>query len=165
MRLRDLRDLYAYELHEMRDAEDQLIRMLPRMAGAATDQELADQFERHMRTSRTHKERIDEILSDVESPGDDVRSEGVRGLMRTAERFLDSGSEMDAAVRDAALLALAQRVEHLEMASYGSLRTYADLLGEDEARDLLQQTLDEEGQADDRLTRIALRSVNREARN
>lgn len=159
MTLQSLRALYEYELHELRDAESQLIDLLPRMAAAATDTDLKSQFKRHGEQSRKHHDRIASILASIGSKEDEVHCEGMRGIRREAERLLKDGLA-EGAVRDAALLSVAQKVEHYEMASYGTLRTYADVLGDSKARDTLQKTLDEEGAADDRLTKIANRAVN-----
>lgn len=162
MQFDDLRDLYAHGLQEMRDAEDQLITTLPRMAAVADEKGLADQFEHHLKQSRTHRDRLDTLIRGLGNEPDTVQCAGMRGLMASADRILD-GDIPDPAVRDAALVAVAQKAEHLEMAGYGTLRTYAKMLGETEAQTLLQKTLDEEGQADHRLTELAVQDVNEEA--
>lgn len=163
MRLQSLRDLYQHELRDLQDAEDQIIQTLPHMADAATDEELKQQFTTHVQRSRQHRDRLAKILDGIGSESDDVRCEGMRGILREAKRLMEPG-DIDDAVRDAALLSVAQRAEHYEMAAYGALRTFARMLGEDEAHRALQATLEEEGAADDRLTRIAEKSVNPSAR-
>lgn len=163
MRLNTLRALYEHELHDIQDAETQLTDLLPRLARAATDGDLKNQLRAHGEQSRVHLERIDQILEGIGSKSDDVRCEGMRGLTREAELFL-GGEEIEPKIRDAGLLAVAQKIEHYEMAGYGALRTFAQLLGEKKAEDALRKTLNEEGRADDLLTRIAERSVNPAAR-
>jgi len=162
MQLNTLRALYEHDLHEVQDAESQLIDLLPRLADAATDDDLKKQFRAHGEQSRVHRERIASILEGSDLESDDVQCEGMRGIGREAERFLD-GNDIASTVKDAGLLAVAQKIEHYEMAEYGALRTYAQLLGEQEAEGALQKTLDEEGRADDLLTRIAQKSVNQAA--
>lgn len=159
MRLDSLRSLYRRELQDLHDAEDQLADMLPRMADAAADESLKDQFRRHGKQAGEHRSRLEKILAEEEDETDSVESAGMRGILSEAKNFID-GDDIDPSVRDAALLAIAQKTEHYEMASYGALRTYAKLLGEDDAHKLLHQTLQEEGEADDRLTDIARKSVN-----
>lgn len=161
--LQSLQDLYQHELQDLRDAESRIMETLPRMAEAASDDRLKSQLRQHGEQARTHRDRLDHLLDKAGVHGDDVICDGMRGILREAERLMD-GQDMNEAVRDAALLSIAQKSEHYEMASYGALRTYADLLGDDEAAGILQETLDEEGEADDRLTRIAIKSVNPEAR-
>lgn len=163
MKLQSLQDLYTHELQDLRDAENRIMEILPQMAEAATDDDLKKQLRSHGEQARTHRDRLDQLLEKAGTEGDDVICDGMRGILHEAERLMD-GQDMNEAVRDAALLAIAQKSEHYEMASYGALRTYADLLGDDEAAEMLQETLDEEGEADDRLTRIAMKSVNPEAR-
>lgn len=162
MKLNTLRALYEHELHDLQDAETQLTQLLPRMAEAATDGELRKQFRTHGEQSRVHRERLESILKGIDSESDNVKCEGMRGITREAERFLQD-RDIDPSVRDVGLLAIAQKVEHYEMAGYGALRTYAQLLGQKEAEGTLQKTLDEEGRADNLLTRIAERSVNQAA--
>ena len=163
MTLRSLRSLYEHDLRELQDGELQLTQILPRMAEAASDEDLKKHLNAHAQQSRKHRERLESILDGFESSGNDVTCEGIRGITREAERFMQQ-DDVDETVRDAALLSIAQKLEHYEMAGYGALRTYADLLGENEAREALQKTLDEEGGADDRLTDLAERSINRAAK-
>lgn len=159
MRIDALRSLYRRELQDLHDAEDRLADMLPRMADAAVDDSLRDQLRKHGQQAGEHRSRLEKILAESEDEGDSVASAGMRGILGEAKSFID-GDDIDPSVRDAALLAIAQKAEHYEMASYGALRTYAEILGEDDARQLLQQTLQEEGEADDRLADIARESVN-----
>lgn len=163
MQLQSLQSLYEHELLDLRDAEDRIMEILPRMADAASDDELRDQLSRHAEQARTHRDRIDTLLKKHEVAPDDTKCAGMRGILHEAERLMD-GDGIDRSVLNAALVAIAQRAEHYEMAAYGALRTYAGLLGDTEGEEILQKTLEEEGKADDRLTRIAERSINREAR-
>lgn len=160
MGLQSLRHLYEHDLRDLHDAESQMIELLPRMAEAASDETLKELFSKHGEQSRKHRDRLARILDGIETTKpEDGKCEGMRGILREASHLLDDGDANDA-VRDAALLAIAQKAEHYEMAGYGALRTYAEILGEGEAKEVLQETLDEEGHADDRLSTIAKNSVN-----
>ena len=162
MQLNTLRALYEHDLQDIQDAETQLTELLPRLAQAVTDEELKKQFRTHGEQSRVHRERIEAILKGIGTKRDGVKCEGMRGITREAEPFLD-GKDINPMIRDAALLAVAQKIEQYELAGYGALRTYAHILGERDAEGTLQKTLNEEGRADDLLTRIAEKSVKRAA--
>lgn len=163
MRLDSLRSLFEHELQDMRDAEDQLIQFLPDMADAASDEELKKQLRNHGEEAKRHKERLERILKDLDAENGDVKCAGMRGILSEARSLIEQ-DDMNPSVRDAAIVSMTQKAEHYELASYGALRTYARILEEKDAQKLLQETLDEEGGADDRLTSIAKRSVNPAAR-
>ena len=161
MKLKTLRDLYIHELKDLYSAEKQLTKALPKMATAASNEELKTGFEEHLEQTEQHIERLEQIL---EGLGESTRGEKCKGM----EGLLEEGSKAmteDAAVevRDAAIIVAAQKVEHYEIAGYGSVRTFAEMLGEDEAAQLLQQTLDEEIETDEKLTELAESSINIEA--
>jgi ferritin-like metal-binding protein YciE len=161
MKLKTLRDLYVHELKDIYSAEKQITKALPKMAKSASHEELAEGFEEHLAQTEQHIERLETIL---EGLGESTRGEKCKGM----EGLLEEGKKMmeeDAApeVLDAALISAAQRVEHYEIAAYGTVRTYAEMLGEDEAVQLLQQTLDEEIETDEKLTELAESAINVEA--
>lgn len=159
MRIDSLRSLFEHELQDMHDAEDQLVQFLPQMAEAASDVELKTQLRNHGEEAKRHKDRLERILRGLDADDDDVKCAGMRGILSEARSLIEQ-PDMEPAVRDAAIVSMTQKAEHYELASYGALRTYAGILGEKEAQELLQETLDEEGEADDRLTKIAKKSVN-----
>lgn len=161
MKLASLHDLYIDELRDLYNAEHQLLKALPKMAKAATSKPLAKAFTDHLAETKSQIERLETLFAIL-----DVSPKGK--TCKAMKRLLAEGKEpiaMDAdpMVMDAALIASAQRVEHYEMAGYGCVRTFAKLLGDQEAADLLQKTLDEEGAADKRLTKLAITVINIEA--
>ena len=152
MHLETLQNLFEHELADLHSAETQLVAALPKMAQAASDEELRGAFEHHLEETRDHVRRLDEIRAQIGSSLSE-ECKGMRGLIEEGEEIVsDQG---DPIVKDAALIAAAQRVEHYEIAAYGTARTLADELDLDDAKDLLDQTLDEEGTADKLLTKIA----------
>ena len=153
-----LRDLFTAELHDVADAERQTLVMLPAMAESATSTELRDALREHLEQTRVHAERVELILRKLGAATDGPGSEAMRGLLAEGWRRIEEAERGE--VLDAALIGIAQRIEHYEMAAYGCARTYARTLENGEAEQLLQQTLDEEAAADERLSRIAERRVN-----
>jgi ferritin-like metal-binding protein YciE len=152
MQLQTLQDLFEHELADLYSAETQLVDALPKMAQAASNDELRAAFEHHLDETRDHVRRLEEIRTQTGSSISE-QCEGMRGLIEEGEEII-SGSG-DSAVKDAALISAAQRVEHYEIAAYGTARTLADELDLGDAKDLLDQTLDEESNADKLLTKIA----------
>ena len=161
MELNHLMDLYVDELRDVYNAEKQLLRALPKMAEKANHAELRTAFVDHERVTQEQVKRLDTIFDDLKLPPTGKKCVGMEGLIAEGDEMM--GEKADPAVLDAAMISAAQRVEHYEIAAYGSLRTYASQLGFKEHARLLQQTLDEEGNTDKLLTRIAERRVNREA--
>lgn len=161
MELNHLMDLYVDELRDVYNAEKQLLRALPKMAEKAKHAELRTAFVDHERVTQEQVKRLDTIFDDLKLPPTGKKCLGMEGLIAEGEEMM--GEKADPSVLDAAMISAAQRVEHYEIAAYGSLRTYASQLGFKEHARLLQQTLDEEGNTDKLLTRIAERRVNREA--
>jgi ferritin-like metal-binding protein YciE len=149
------------ELADLLDAEQQLTRALPRLARSATSKPLKEAFRKHLDETRVHIRRLDEAMRELGESPKSKACEGMRGLISEGEAVVNKTPA--GAVRDAVLITGAQKVEHYEMASYGTARTYAQVLGETNVARLLEQTLDEEKAADLTLTEIAKRSVNEEA--
>ncbi len=156
MAMDNMNDLFVDELQDLYSAENQHITALPKMARAANNAELRNAIEMHLRQTEEHAHRIEEIFNNglQGSPGHKT-CEAMEGLIKESKTVMEERGAPD--VRDAALIGAAQRVEHYEMAGYGTVRTYAQLLGEKNAVKLLQQTLDEEGDADKKLTQLAER--------
>jgi len=161
MKLKTLHDLYVEELKDLYSAEHQILKALPKMATAASDAQLAQAFTDHLAQTEEQVARLEEIFSKLVVSPRGKTCKAMKGLLEEGKDILDE--DADPAVKDAALIAAAQRVEHYEMAGYGCVRTFARLLGEDEAADLLQETLDEEGAADEALTTLAEAVINAEA--
>jgi ferritin-like metal-binding protein YciE len=152
MQLQTLQDLFEHEISDLYSAENQLVVALPKMAAATTSNELRQAFDHHLEETRDHVRRLEEIRGQLGLTASD-ECEGMRGLIEEGDKIVAAGG--DPAVRDAALIAAAQRVEHYEIAAYGTARTLADELDLDDAKDMLDQTLDEESNADKLLTKIA----------
>jgi ferritin-like metal-binding protein YciE len=161
MALSTLHNLFVDQLKDLYNAENQLLKALPKMAKAAAAQELKDAFEEHLEVTRGHVERLETIFGELEISGKGKKCQAMEGLVAEGSEVL--AEKGDPSVKDAALIAAAQRVEHYEMAGYGCVRTFATLLGYEDAANLLQQTLDEEGEADQKLTELAETVINVEA--
>lgn len=149
----NLEDLYVDQLRDLHNAEQQLMQALPKMAQAAHSSDLKEGFEHHLQQTRVHVERLDKIFMRMGKTSSGEKCEAMEGLIKEGEEAIQL--QGDKTVRDAALIAAAQRVEHYEMAGYGTVRTFADQLGFDDDKKLLQRTLDEEGETDKKLTSIA----------
>jgi ferritin-like metal-binding protein YciE len=158
MQLETLQDLYIHELKDLYSAEKQLIRALPKMAKAAKNQQLAAGFQEHLEQTKEHAARIEKILARHKKSTRGSRCKGMEGIIAEGAEMVEE--QADAEVKDAGLIAAAQRVEHYEMAGYGTARTYAEMLGDDEGAKLLQTTLQEETATDEKLTKLAKFSVN-----
>jgi ferritin-like metal-binding protein YciE len=161
MKLETLRDLYMEQLHDLYSAENQLVEALPKMAKAATNQQLQSAFTEHLAQTKTHVKRLEQIFEQLGSRPKDQTCKGMEGLIKEGAEMIKMKGEP--AAIDAGLIAAAQRVEHYEMAGYGCVRTYAAQLGEQQGVQLLQQTLNEEGAADKKLTQLAEQVINLEA--
>lgn len=153
MELQSLKDVLTHELQDLHDAETQLVEALPKMAQAASNQELRGAFEHHLTETQDHVGRLQELFGQLGITASGETCEGMKGLIKEGEKTIST--QGDPTAKDAALISAAQRVEHYEIASYGTARTLADELGLDDAKDLLDQTLDEEADADKLLTKIA----------
>jgi ferritin-like metal-binding protein YciE len=161
MKLDSLHKLYVEELRDLYNAENQLLKALPKMAKAASSDALRQAFEDHLEETKDHVERLEDIFSTLDESPKGKTCHGMKGLIEEGSEMLEKDGEES--VLDAGIIGAAQKVEHYEIASYGTARTFATLLGEDEAADLLQQTLDEEGETNKRLTELAEEIVNPEA--
>jgi ferritin-like metal-binding protein YciE len=161
MKMASLRDLFVEELKDLYNAETQLTKALPKMAKAAQNEELRRALEDHLRQTRGHADRIEQVFQAWGKSPKGKRCIGMEGLIEEGSELMKEDADED--VMDAGLIVAAQKVEHYEIASYGSVCTFAELLGEHEARDLLRQTLEEEKQADRTLTQIAESAINIEA--
>lgn len=161
MTLNNLRDLYVEQLRDLYNAEQQLTEALPKMAKAASHSELRQAFESHLKETREQAQRIEKIFQDLgESPSGE-KCEAMEGLIEEGSAMIEKDADED--VRDAGLIAAAQRVEHYEIAGYGTVATYAELLDRSEDHKVLTRTLEEEKEADKKLNRIAKEIVNPEA--
>jgi ferritin-like metal-binding protein YciE len=153
MMYNSLKDLFVEQLRDLYDAEHQISRALPKMANAASSTELKDAFNMHLDQTRTQIQRLERIFSDLGMAPQGENCEAMQGIIKEGDQVINA--QGDPNVKDAALITAAQRVEHYEIAGYGSVRTYAKELGYSDAADLLQKTLDEEGKTDSMLTKLA----------
>lgn len=161
MPMETMQDLYLHELKDIYNAEKQILSALPKMAKQANHAELRRAFEEHVAMTEEQVRRLDTIFDDLGQQPGGKKCKGMEGLIEEGQELLEEDADPD--VRDAALIAAAQRVEHYEISAYGTARTYARQLGFDNHAELLQRTLDEEGQTDERLTKLAEARVNRDA--
>ena len=157
-----LEDLYEDLLNDLYSAEKQLVKALPKMAKNADSPDLKKAFEEHLGQTEQHVERIEQIFSNLEGSPRGKKCVGMEGLIEEGNELLQEDVEPD--VLDAGLIAAAQKVEHYEIASYGTARAWAEKMGHDDAARLLQQTLEEEALANEKLTELAESYINMEAR-
>jgi ferritin-like metal-binding protein YciE len=153
MKANALKKLYVNELKDLYSAENQLVKALPKMAKAATSPDLRAGFEEHLRQTHGHVSRLEQIFDGMGENPRGKTCKGMEGLIKEGGELVADGPEAEEL--NAGLIAAAQRVEHYEIAAYGSVRTYANLLGENEAAGLLEQTLSEEKETDAKLTQLA----------
>lgn len=164
MKIENLEDLLAHEIRDLYSAETQLVDALPKLAGASSSSELTEAFQAHLDETQEHVRRLEQVgeLLNIKLSGH--RCKGIEGIIAEGSEYAKS-KDIDSRARDAALIAAAQRAEHYEIAGYGCVTTYCDVLGHVEAKELLGATLDEERNADEKLTAIALQVANPEAAN
>lgn len=148
-----LRELYLDELRDLYNAETQLVKALPKMAKAASNDQLREAFEDHLRQTSEHVSRLEQIFDQLDEKPSGKKCLGMEGLVKEGSETM--GEDYTEAVMDAAIIGAAQRVEHYEMAGYGTVRALAEVLGENDHISLLEQTLEEEKQADEKLTELA----------
>jgi ferritin-like metal-binding protein YciE len=153
MQLQTLDDVLMEQLADLHSAETQLVEALPQVASSASTPELRTALEEHLEQTRGHVRRLEEAFSSLGASVPDEYCEGMEGLLKEGKEVISAKG--DPAAKDAALIAAAQRVEHYEIAGYGTARTLADQLGHDDVKRLMNETLDEEAAADERLTKIA----------
>jgi len=158
----ELHDLFLEELADIHNAEQQLTKALPKLAKAAQNPELREAFETHLEETQNHISRLEQVAKSLGESIKRKKCAAMEGLVEEGEEIIDELE--DSAALDAGLILAAQKVEHYEIASYGGLRAWAQLMGHDEAVDLLQETLDEEKLADEKLNQIAENAANQEAR-
>lgn len=161
MKLESLKDLYLEQLKDLYSAETQLVDALPKMAERASSPDLKQAFQSHLRETQEQVRRLEQIFKDIGETPKGHTCEGMKGLIREGEEMIKMKG--DAKVIDAGLIAAAQRVEHYEIAGYGTVRTYAEMLGKQEHASLLERTLQEEEMTDEKLTQLAESHVNEEA--
>lgn len=161
MRLNDLRDVLTHEVKDLYSAEKQLVAALPKLAKAATDTKLRQAMEKHLEVTKEQLKRLEEVGKQLGTEVTGHACEGMKGLIKEAEGLLDENEPSEAL--DVALISAAQRVEHYEIAGYGSAVAFAKELGHHDVAKTLQKTLDEEGEADKELTAIAESRVNERA--
>jgi ferritin-like metal-binding protein YciE len=153
MKPNSLQELYLDQLKDLYDAEHQIIKALPDMIEVASSPDLREALTEHLEITKTQASRLEQIFNSLGEKAKGEKCKGIQGVIEEGSDLIDDIEDAD--VRDAAIIASAQRVEHYEMAGYGTARTYATLLGQDEAGELLQKTLDEEKEADSNLTALA----------
>ena len=156
-----LHDAFIDELRDTYDAEKQLTKALPKLAKAAASDELRTAFESHLEETRGQIERLERVFESLDEKVRGKHCEGIAGIIEEGKSIMEE--EFDEATMDACLIAAGQRAEHYEMAAYGTLVAWARSMGHEEAASLLQQTLDEEKAADDKLTSIAEAGINQDA--
>ena len=161
MQMNSLRELYVEELKDLYSAETQILKALPKMIKAASNRDLQRAFTQHERQTQQHVKRLERIFKLLDESSRGKKCKGMEGLLEEGQELIKERPEPE--VLDAGLIAAAQRVEHYEIAGYGTVRTYARQLGEEEQATLLQQTLDEEGETDKLLSSLAESSINLEA--
>jgi ferritin-like metal-binding protein YciE len=159
--LNSLDDLLLDQVKDLYDAEHRLVDALPKMADAATSTHLRNAFLEHLEQTRNHVARLEKVFASINIEPERETCAAMKGLITEGSQAIDAKG--NPAVKDAALIAAAQRVEHYEMAGYGSARTFAEQLGLMDAAGLLQATLDEEGAADHKLTQLATQEINQRA--
>jgi ferritin-like metal-binding protein YciE len=158
--INSLRDLLVDELKDLHNAENQLIRALPKMARAASHEELKSGFEEHLEQTREHVDRLERCFKLLGATARGKTCHAMKGLVAEGQEAIEE--KAPDSIRDAKLIGAAQRVEHYEIAAYGTARAFAQTLGESKIADLLQETLDEEGETDKKLTALA-ETINEEA--
>jgi ferritin-like metal-binding protein YciE len=162
MKLESLRELFHTELQDLYSAEKMIIKALPKVAEKVSAPDLKSAINQHLEQTRTHVARLDQIFDQISGVDrEDKKCKGMEGIIKENEELLKKDAEPE--VRDAGAISGAQRVEHYEIAAYGTVRTYANLLGQHQWAQLLQQTLDEEKQTDSKLNALAER-INVEAK-
>ena len=161
MKMKTLEDLFHYELRDLASAEKQLTKALPKMAKAASSEDLRQAFESHLEETEQHLARVEEICEKLNVTTRGAKCRAMEGLIEEGQEFLEE--EMEDHVRDAGLICAAQRVEHYEIAGYGCARTFAQQLGHEAVAQTLQGILDQEKSADEKLTELAMQHINQEA--
>lgn len=160
-KLVNLKDLFEHEIKDLYSAEKQLMETLPKLAKKASSDSLKKAFENHLEETKKQFERIEQVAHKLDIDPASEKCKAMEGLIKEGKEFMEMKASPE--VMDAGLIAVAQRVEHYEIAGYGTACTYAKMLGMDEALDLLKETLAEEKEADEKLSELALESINEKA--
>ncbi len=163
MELKTLNDLFVHQLKDLYGAEQQLLKAMPKMLAKTTSSELKAAFTQHMEETQNQVTRLESVFKSLGMEPEAEKCKAMEGLLKEAEDFMSQDADKE--VMDAGLIASAQRVEHYEIAGYGTASTYAKTLGHTEALGLLKETLNEEKQTDEKLTVIAESSINKKAEN
>jgi ferritin-like metal-binding protein YciE len=158
MELETLQDLYFHELKDLYSAEKQIIKALPKMVKAAQNEELSDGFKEHLEQTKEHAMRLEKLLANHQQSTRGNKCKGMEGVLAEGAEMIQE--KADPEVKDAGLISAGQRVEHYEMAGYGTARAYAELLGDKEGAELLAKTLGEEEATDKKLTKLAKSVIN-----
>ena len=161
MKIESMEDLFLQQIEDLYDCEKRLVKALPKMAKASSSAELKQAFESHLEQTKGHAERLERVFAQIDKKPKAVPCEAIKGMIEEGEEMISNTEQSP--LRDAGLIAAANRVEHYEIAAYGSARTFAETLGIDGAVTLLQQTLKEEKEADQKLTQLAESMINEEA--
>lgn len=163
MKLANLHDVLVHDLRDLYNAEKQLVKALPRMAKAAHAPELQAALREHLEVTEAQAERLEAVFQELGMTARGKMCHGMEGIIEEGKEVLEAADESDPDALDAAIIGAAQKVEHYEIGAYGTCRTHAQTLGLSRIADLLQQTLDEESQANEKLTQIAQSTVNQGA--
>lgn len=155
MKIESLSALFEAELKDIYDAEKRIVRALPKLAKAASSDELRQALEEHLQVTKGHVQRLEQVFQLLGKPAKGKTCAGMKGLVEEGAEVI--GEDASESLMDAAIIGAAQRVEHYEMAAYGTVRTFAERLGNEQAAALLGETLDEEKEADEKLTEISVR--------
>jgi ferritin-like metal-binding protein YciE len=161
MKINTLHDALVHELRDLYSAEVQLTKALPKMAKASSHEQLTEAIEEHLEQTKGHVERLEKALKRLEASTRGEKCKAMEGLIEEGKSTLEL--DADDMVRDALIISIAQKVEHYEIAGYGTARTFAQRLGEKEVASLLEDTLEEESETDRKLTKLAESTVNRDA--
>jgi ferritin-like metal-binding protein YciE len=161
MKLESLHDLFVHELRDLYSAENQLLKAIPEMAQAAGSRELKSAFEKHLKETQRQIQRLEDVFRELEESPKDEPCKGMQGLIEEGSKLIEEEADVD--VKDAGLIVAAQKVEHYEIASYGSCCVFAETLGFDRIKQLLKETLSEEEATDKKLSQLAESVINIEA--
>lgn len=159
--MQKLKDLFVDEIKDLYNAEKQITKALPQMAKKASSEKLKEAFENHLKETENQIKRLEQVFKELDMTPKGKKCEGIEGIISEGKEMMKEIDEPS--LLDAALISAAQKVEHYEIASYGTVRTYAEMLNLGKAANLLQETLDEESNANEKLTTLALSGVNEEA--
>lgn len=157
----EFKKFFVEQIQDLYSAEQQLIEALPKMSKACSSTKLRTAFDEHLKQTRTQAKRLEEILESLDEKPGRKKCKGMEGLIKEGEEVLKEDLEPE--IRDAALICAAQKVEHYEIAGYGAVRTYAEMLGMDDTAEKLQMTLDVEASTDQKLTQLAMEGINKKA--